>query len=90
MRLTNATTQISRDVATVRHGLEETVVRAITERADALTRLVDDRGLSAARLVDERTTEIAQQLEERAAGTAASTSTPRCPAARGAGGGDAG
>jgi hypothetical protein len=69
-RLTPATDQISRAVETARLMLEETVVRNVSQRADAITRVVDERGLAAARLIEERTLEISRQLEERAESTA--------------------
>jgi hypothetical protein len=69
-RLSPATDHVARAIESARVSIEDTVVRNIAQRADAIGRLVDERGLLAARLIEERTTGIAQQLEERAEATA--------------------
>ncbi|HEY7283217.1 MAG TPA: hypothetical protein VID47_16670 [Actinomycetota bacterium] len=68
-KLTPAGDRIAGQVEAARAAIEETVVRNVAQRADALTQLVDDRGLFAARLVEERTSDLARQVDERAAAT---------------------
>jgi hypothetical protein len=66
-KLAPATEQVTRAVESARIMLEETVVRNVAQRADAVARLVDERGLAATRLIEERTADIAGRIEERAA-----------------------
>ncbi len=66
-RLSPTADRIVGHVDSARIGIEESVVRNVSQRTDAITRLVDERGLTAARLIEERTAELARQLEERTA-----------------------
>jgi hypothetical protein len=69
-RIVPATDQIARTVESARLMLEETVVRNVAQRADAISRAVDERGVAAAQLIEGRTLEISRQLEEQAQATA--------------------
>jgi len=69
-RLTPATDGITRAVESARMAIEDSIVRNVAQRTEAVSALVDERGLTAARLIEERTTELAHQLDERAAATA--------------------